>query len=62
MDNIWSDGAEREVRQGDRTRCSSLVDGHLLHRQNMLDSRHRRFGVGVAIGARGTVYAVQAFS
>ena len=32
------------------------------HRENMLDRRHRRLGVGVAVGRRGTVYAVQAFS
>ena len=32
------------------------------HRQNMLDRRHTRLGVGVAIGRRGKIYAVQAFS
>jgi len=32
------------------------------HRANMLDSRHVRLGVGVAISRRGTIYAVQAFS
>ena len=32
------------------------------HRENMLDMRHRRLGVGVAISRRGGIYAVQAFS
>ena len=61
MDNIW------KVPQG---RCGSGLAraavrtwlGSPGHRANMLDGRHVRLGVGVAVSRRGTIYFVQAFS
>ena len=62
MDNIWMAGQNAKCHRGTARGAVRSWMHSPLHRQNMLDSRHRRLGVGVAIGMRGTVYAVQAFS
>lgn len=60
MDNIWMEprrGYHRGTARG-AVRAWMRSPGH---RQNMLDGRHRRLGVGVALSRRGVIYYVQAF-
>ena len=60
MDNIWKMQGGRCGRGLARAAIRSWL-GSSGHRANMLDSRHVRLGVGVAVGRRGVIYAVQAF-
>lgn len=61
MDNIWKMPRGRCGRGLARAAVRSWL-GSPGHRANMLDTRHARLGVGVAVSRRGAIYAVQAFS
>lgn len=60
MDNIWKVPRGRCGRGLARAAVRTWL-GSPGHRANMLDGRHVRLGVGVAISRRGTIYFVQAF-
>ena len=60
MDNIWKVPRGRCGRGLARAAVHTWL-GSPGHRANMLDGRHMRLGVGVAISRRGTIYFVQAF-
>ena len=62
MDNIVRHDGKRLQRSTARAFVRSWMHSRAGHRENMLDTRHRRLGVGVAISRQGTIYAVQAFS
>ena len=61
MDNIAFHAGDSLHRGTARTFLRSWLTSE-GHRKNMLDGRHLRLGVGVAVGRRGKIYAVQAFS
>ena len=60
MDNIWKMPRGRCGPGLARAAVRSWL-GSPLHRKNMLDGRHARLGIGVAVSRRGAIYAVQAF-
>ena len=60
MDNIWKMPRSRCNSGLARTAVRTWL-GSPGHRANMLDGRHARLGVGVAVSRRGTIYFVQAF-
>ena len=68
-DVVWTGVAENIYTIGPRAAYSEGTAAGAVrswlrspgHRRNILDSRYSRLGVGVAIGARGAIYAVQNF-
>ena len=62
MDNIAFHAGGGLRRSTARTFLRSWMTSRDGHRENMLDRRHSRLGVGVAVGRSGKIYAVQAFS
>ena len=62
MDNIAFHAGGGLRRSTARAFLRSWMTSRDGHRENMLDRRHTRLGVGVAAGRGGKIYAVQAFS
>ena len=62
MDNIWRLDGSKTLPRNTARQAVNWWRSSPLHCANMLDERHERLGVGVAIGRRGAIYAVQAFS
>lgn len=62
MGNIWRLDGPRTLPGNTARQAVRWWRSSPLHCASMLDERRERLGVGVAIGRRGTIHAVQAFS